>query len=149
MSSSQYAPISDALTGLRQHAKRAALRQALSEAAVALCVGVGVAVGVAELGFARVALGVFGAAWLVAFGVLAWRHLRNRREERDVELAPARLAQSLAPELGTATMSAVELGRLLAAPDVRFSRNLAEAHLERTAQALAGLDLQARLQARN
>ena len=74
------------------------------------------------------------------------RRLRNRLQ--DPEWLPAMLAQELAPELGTATTSAVNLARKLADPLVTFSRPLAEAHLERTALALDQLDLAARLRAK-
>lgn len=143
MALAQFARIADTLEALGRLARRTDLRRAGAHAITVLLTGTGLAIAVAQVGWSRTALGVFlGAAG--AAGGLFGRRVWRLRQHPDQDLGPARLAQMLAPELGTAALSAVELAQHLRSPEVRFSRDLAEAHVERTARALLAIDLQAR-----
>lgn len=108
----------------------------------------GLAVALAQLGWAGVGALALLLAAVAAAGGMGYEIWRQGQRLSDPEWLPALLAQDLAPELGSATTSAVDLARKLADPQVGFSRPLAEAHLERTALALDQLHLTARLHAR-
>ncbi len=100
-----------------------------------------VSVGLARA--AAVVLGLGAAFALAQAGLLAWR----ARQRATAVSAPAwaRLAERLAPELGTAATSAVDLERRLATDEAGFSHALAEAHLDSTAVRLTAVDLTRRL----
>jgi hypothetical protein len=116
---------------------------------MAVGVGLTLALAAAQLGLVRVGLGLLAAG---VFGALALA-LRDRLSRAGragltaLEAATARVAESLAPELGTAPSSAVDFAQRLAEAELPYSRELAEEHLERTARALEAVDLAARLEA--
>lgn len=101
----------------------------------------------AELGLVRWGLYCLLAAAVLALGTYLWQAVvrASRAGVQAVEVAAVRLAEQLAPELGTAPSSALDFShRLEAAGDVPFSRDLAQHHVERTAVALSDVDLTAR-----
>lgn len=106
-----------------------------------------VAVLAAEVGFVRLGLSALGGAALSGVGLwLASVGVARRPADFARLLSWARLAERLAPELGTSATSAVDLERQLAAPTAPFSRTLAAAHLESATARLAGLELAPRLE---
>ncbi len=114
--------------------------------------GLGFAVLCAQVGFVRLGLALailailLGAAWVFGDRLLPLLRL-SQAGLSGIQAAAARLAERLAPELGTAPTAAVDLERRLHDESLPFSRGLAEAHLERTAEALERVDLEARLRA--
>ncbi|MBI5511766.1 MAG: DUF4175 family protein [Deltaproteobacteria bacterium] len=135
--------IADGLEALRRAARRELAVLSVGGLVGALLAAGCVALVLAQVGLPRVALMLLLAAAAAGVGaaVLRWR----RYHPGTAGLAMAGLAERLAPELGTAVSSAVELARLLERGQVDFSRDLAELHLDRTAGRLQGLDLDARL----
>lgn len=97
----------------------------------------------AQFGWTRTGAGVLVAAATMSAGIWAW--LLIHLSQTGAELAAAALLERLAPELGTAPTSAVDLARRLEQQESDFSRDLAEAHIERTAESIQALDLTQRV----
>ncbi|HET6346866.1 MAG TPA: hypothetical protein VFH51_18170, partial [Myxococcota bacterium] len=133
------------MRGLGRAHRRARLIDAATLALICVAVGLAGALVLSHLGWARGGVGLLLLSLVVALGAATRTAWRLFWALADPDLAPAALAERLAPELGTAATAAVELARRLSDPTAPFSRPLAEAHLERTAQLLGGLDLEARL----
>jgi hypothetical protein len=138
-----YADIAQVLQRARSRLARilvgAALLRALAAAAVCLLGGaLGVAIG-ARLGFAR-PVTLLGMA--AAIALEGWRSSRTLRASRDQAAVARTLTGSDGP-LRSALVSAVELGRDRGEIEGsgRFSLALLDAHVERSAQALAAIDL--------
>lgn len=113
--------------------------------AAAILFSLGLALLLAQAGWPAAGLFWIGFSVLVGGGVWLWLTRRNAPLERA---AAARLAESLAPELGTSASSAVDLAARIDAGPATFSRDLAQMHLERTAEALDLGDLDQRLRSR-
>lgn len=115
----------------------------------AVCLtGLGISLFFAQLGWTRTGIWVFGAVFVSAFALFLWMAKRGADAiiSRNIP-KQAILAEALAPELGTAPTSAVDLVRQLEElkGPVSFSRELAWAHVDATAVALGSVDLQERL----
>lgn len=110
-----------------------------------LLLAIALAVGLAQLGWTGGAVGALGAALVLGVVVWVWLVNRSTLALRGKQLREqARLVEELAPELGSAPSSAVDLAEQLRG-DVTFSRELAEAHLARTWEHLGSVELERRL----
>ncbi len=135
--------ILQALTRLWAERRRSTFAEAAAHGAAGLCGGIVLALLLAQLGWQRLGLVTGVLALLGALAYVGWQgffRLSRAGVARIHELA-ARLAEQLAPELGTSPSSAVDLARRLREETPTFSRDLAEAHLERTASGLSSIDL--------
>lgn len=143
--------IDEKLHGLATARARIERARALALGAIALGVGLTLALGAAQLGFVRVGLVLLAAGMVAALAVTLRDRLgrAGRAGLGALEAATARVAERLAPELGTAPSSAVDFAHRLAERELPYSRELAQEHLERTARALEAVDLAARLEAQS
>ncbi len=110
--------------------------------AAGLAFSVGMALVLAQVGFARAGLWSIAAAVVGGAGLWVW-HLHHSVPREQV--LSAQLAETLAPELGTAATSAVDLARRLDDGAPAFSHDLALRHLDLTAARLEQVDLGKRL----
>ena len=143
----QFERIAGILHALTHRARRAHLAQVALVACMWLFAWTGVAIILAQFGFVRSGALVWLAAFCSGTVAAAWQLWRTLRPPPKQALRSATLAETLAPELGTSPRAAVQLAESMQQTDVGFSRQLAEEHLRRTAEALAHIDLEARLQA--
>lgn len=132
--------IETALERLRLAARRAIVLEGTVWSAAALMLAACWGVAFAQLGLERTAL--FGFLALVVAGVagIAIWSMRRIAVETELLLRTASLAEGLAPELGTSARSAVDFSRE-GKGSGHSSPDLVAAHLDRTADIIAKLDL--------
>lgn len=137
--------IQDALEDLRRTWRRAeSLEWALGGLSASLF-SFGISVIFASFGWVRLGIAWWLGVSFAAVAVLVVNAVRRAAAATHRQMAMARMAEGLAPELGTGATSAVDLGERLSGSGEAFSRELAEAHLEDTAEKLRRLGLEERL----
>jgi hypothetical protein len=131
--------IHGALSGIQNAFRRLLGRGLGAWYAAAVLFAVGLSMLFAQAGWPRLGIGSV-ALTLVGGGVTAvWLF---RRFDPAARLAAAELVEQLAPELGSSPTSAISLEPLR---QTTFSDDLIDLHLERTAEALGGVNLEERL----
>lgn len=132
------------LTALGEQWRRAEIREKAVYAGAAACLTLAVGLVLAQLTSASLAITFVATALVLAIGVAVFWTVRSLGTMAGHLMGLARMAENLAPELGSAPSSAVDLET----PDTRgYSRELAEDHFDRTAEALARARLAERLAA--
>ena len=137
------------LAALAAQVARARRIRAAFQSGAGFLAAVALALVLAQFGLVKWALGTLALGLVGAGCTFVWKGVRHagRAGMQALETATAKLAERLAPELGTSPSSAIDFSYRLAARDsvLPFSRDLAQAHLERTTHALDDIDLVGRL----
>ncbi len=139
--------ITQRLDALKKSLWQTYAREICMGAACAIAADAAAMLALAQFNWVRTA--IYGGA-LVLCGIglaLAWQlHRLHRKIAGPNAIWPARMAQQLAPQLGTALTSAVDFAEQLGGNrGLHFSAQLAETHIASTAAALENIDFPAQL----
>ncbi len=138
--------ISEHLRRLKSAWGRAEIREKSIYFGAAALLATALGVLVAQLGSTALGIATIGTAIVGVLLALLVISARTLAEATGEGMRLARMAETLAPELGTGPTSAVDLvARLAPNSDPGFSPELAEAHLDRMADALGRAQLVERL----
>jgi len=128
------------LTSLAHLVRRGILLQRVGLGGACLAVALALSTVVAALGWPLLGATTAVAAAAAAAVYACWPLVHERAGSMDSLARCARLASDLAPELGSAPLSALDLSRRLSAPNTDFSRDLALFYVDGTHHRLASVD---------